>query len=96
MKIKLNTILNDAFGQPMEALPDGKPANLGNILAGILQITEQGDDANKKADLFSVLLKVVNGAEAELTAEDIVLVKERVGKFGMTVVYGRVCELLKV
>ena len=55
-------------------------------------VPEKGEDKLKK---FKLAMKIYDSDEVELSSEDIVLIKERVGATYNTLVYGRICDLLK-
>lgn len=92
MKTKLDTPITDLDDKPF---PDG--ATLRTVLLGACLNTLRADelmDAQQKVKLYLLSKKISEKGDAELTTDDVVLLKERVGKAYNPLVVGRVYEIL--
>jgi hypothetical protein len=77
---------------------DDKPTDLklGEACAQALLADAPDERANSasKAQRFDVWLKIKAGGEVDLKAEEIALIKERIGTVGTTLLVGRAFALL--
>lgn len=99
MKIKLESIIKDLDDKPVLKNKDesGEPMTLKDVILTALMTPLEQDkelDGNQKAGLFSLALSIKTGAD-ELTAEDIALVKSRIGKLYTQIIVGRAFELIE-
>jgi hypothetical protein len=92
MTIDTSVVLKNLEG---EAFKDGeKDLTLGLAIASILSKTTKESDPLK---IYSLALKFNEGGEVDLTAEDIVVVKEKVKTSDyFTVVAGQILKHLEV
>ncbi len=77
--------------------PNSGPLSDG-IIFGAVSTPMQGDDQipmEKKLKQYQLLQKVNAGGEADLTAEEIALIKERAAKLYPILVFGRLIDLLE-
>ncbi len=73
-------------------------ATLRLVCFGAVSTPMQGDDQipmEKKLKQYQLLQKVNAGGEADLTAEEIALIKERAAKLYPILVFGRLIDLLE-
>lgn len=95
MIIDMNATINDLKNQPV--IGDGnKPVLLRDVVQGALLATLKNDEnisGVKKAKFFSLAM-LCNQDEVDLKADDIVLIKERVGIAATPLAVGRAYELL--
>lgn len=98
MKIDLNQVIRDARGNPMpDGGPDAPPFTLCAALFRAMNTTFDSDNgmpAEKQRSLYLLTMKVAPGGEVDLSAEDIVLLKERVSKAFHFMIVGRCHDLL--
>lgn len=101
MKVNFDTVLMGLKGQPIKVseAPDSEDCTLGFVSALALQQHSQ-DDLLKKLKVFKLLKAIVESegkGEIEITTEDVVLLKEKIGApgFNNPVVCGRCVELLE-
>ena len=97
MKIDFNTTINNLDGNPLKIKSNDQEKNMtiGYILssAAIVQLpTDDKMDVEEKIALFSIAKKVVDNEE--LTTEEMVLVKKRIGEMHGPLVVGRAYEIL--
>lgn len=88
MNIKLTELITDLDGSPA-----GDGLTLGAAIEQALLIPAKGDDqltGAAKVKLFMLASRLHGKESADLTAEDVVLVKERVGRLFTPIVVGRV------
>ena len=95
--MKLNQTFTNELG---EDLADDKGSiTLGKVIQTALLSPMKDDDmlsGQEKADLFNLWFDKIKGAdEADLTSEDKVLIKDRVGRAYSQIVVGQVFKILK-
>ncbi|MDA3900076.1 MAG: hypothetical protein PF637_06105 [Spirochaetes bacterium] len=91
MKANFNTVILDLDGTPIKE--GGKPVILKSAVVNILMLTDPKaeETGEQKLKLFNLANKVMQSdAEEDYSAEDLALIKERVGKYGTSLVVGRV------
>lgn len=77
--------------------PENEPMTVSSVCVGALLATLKGDEGlggNKKAEMFKLALKISDKAECDVSPEEIVLLRERVGRLWGPLVVGRVYEFL--
>lgn len=92
MKFKLDAPITDIEDKPF---PGGE--TLRTVLLGACLNTLRADelmDAKQKVELYLLSKKIAGRGDVELTTEEVVLLKERVGKAYNPLVVGRVYEVL--
>ncbi len=98
MNIKLDTTLVGIEGTPLKD-EKGNETNYGLVITNALLTPLQGDDkmeGKKKAELFNIWFdKIKDQDEAELTSEEVVVVKERIGMMYPPLIVGQMYKLLK-
>jgi hypothetical protein len=91
--MNLTTSLTDIDGNEFQDKSTVKTAILGSLMNPL-----PGDEtmvADKKVALFKLALKVNDtAADCQLTAEEVAMIKERVGKGYPPLIVGRVFQLL--
>lgn len=94
MKRNLDTLILNIDGQPFE---DSATLKTVCFLAATATLpTDQNAPIANKLALYALAQKLHIGGEVDLTAEEIALLKERIGKaFASVVVIGRAFELLE-
>lgn len=93
MKYSVEKAVTDYEGKPLK---DGdREITYRQLIGSLLQNVEQGDTGEVKGKLFDISTKLYGQKEPEFTAEQIVLINERVGKFGTPLAIGRVKEFLE-
>jgi hypothetical protein len=91
-KYKLDAPITDLEDKPF---PGGE--TLRTVLLGACLNTLRADelmDAKQKVTLYLLSKKIAEKGDVELTSDDIVLLKDRVGKAYNPLVVGRVYEVL--
>jgi hypothetical protein len=93
MKIELTTVINNLDEQPVLEAP-GKPLTLRIAIIHALTTDERGE-GKQKFDRYELAVKIKRaGQSIDLTAEEVVTIKECVGKAYYPVVVGPVFNLL--
>lgn len=97
MKLNLTAPITDHFGKALES-PEG-PVTIRTILLQALDMplpSEQARplSAEQKIKNFRLAQQLVGADEVSLTAEDVSLLKARIGEGFTTLVVGRAFELL--
>jgi len=93
MKRNLDVIMSDLDGKEF-----ADKATLKLVCFGAISSPIQGDDQitiDKKMRQYSLLQKINAGGEADLSAEDIALIKERAAKLYPILVFGRLVDALE-
>ena len=102
MKIDFSQLVKNIEGQPFQMMiekegkPEKKEMTLGMICVEALgaQIPGENVDGVEKFKRYQLIRKIFFGGELELEPEDIVKIKDLVGKTGSTAVVGPVWEIL--
>lgn len=95
MRVNLTEGIKDYKGKP---LMDGEePITVRDMIADALNTVSSDDnfDGKKKAELYILTCKIYAEDEPNLTPEDIVTIKERVGKWKTPLIVGVVNNALK-
>lgn len=81
MKINFSTELLSLTGEPLKAPEGMKLENLDLKTACVeaLMFNEQGQGGKEKFDAYKLAHKISHGGEVECTAEEISLIKSKVG-----------------
>lgn len=98
MKVKINTTLKGVDGVKELPNPETKSAlTLKDILISSLLTPDEKDDEKKKFEKWEIFKKIrdAQDGEAELTIEEMALVKKGVGKFQPPLILGQCFELLE-
>jgi len=102
MKINFDSKIKNLKNENMKLSTDGKESDVilkdVSINALLADIREQGvkpETGREKLKKFKLARKIDAGGEIELTAEEISLIKEKIGKGYSTLVVGRAYELLE-
>jgi hypothetical protein len=97
MKVKIDAKLMDADGKkPIVVDQSGTNLTLREVCIKSLLTPIKDEDERKKWKRYEIFKKVRDGADTiELKAEEIVLVKEYVGKTQPVLVMGQCWELLE-
>ena len=93
MRRNLDRIMTDLDGKEF-----ADKATLKLVCFGAVSTPIQGDDAipmDKKLKQYALLQKINAGGEADLSAEEIALIKERAAKLYPILVFGRLVEALE-
>ena len=93
MKRNLDQIMTDLDGKEF-----GDKATLKMVCFGAISTSIDGDAAislDKKIKQYALLQKINAGGEADLSAEDIALIKERAAKLYPILVFGRLVDALE-
>jgi hypothetical protein len=98
VKIDFSSILLNLNDTPLMQPPGPEGANVPATLAwvaseALLRATDE-KDGQKKYKLYALALKVGAGGEVDLKAEDIALIKARIGEQFAPLVVGRAFDLL--
>lgn len=98
MKVNLETKFVAVSGEVLQG-ENGKDATLGYAITEALLSVLKGDDqlsGAKKAELFNIWFdKIKDKKEAELTIEEIITIKERVGLAWPQLIVGQVYNIFK-
>ncbi len=95
MRIKVTDVLTDYEGRQIY---DGKePVTYRKVFATALNTISEQDrpPAEEMARIYELSVRLYSGAEIELTIEDAVLIKEKVGKVYNPLVFGRARDVLE-
>jgi len=98
MKIKTDVVLKNLDGQVMKD-NDGKgnavDATLKMAIVNAVLAPVQNEKGTDKIKKYELAMKVHKNKEVDLTAEDISLIKERVGELFPPLIVGQVYNLLE-
>ena len=100
MKVDFDAVIKDLDGVPMSdartAAGDGRLLTLKTVCVNGLLATETDKNipGQQKLARFRLAEQINAGGEQNLSAEDVALIKERVGAFYVTLVVGRAFGLL--
>ncbi|MDD5353300.1 MAG: hypothetical protein PHS93_09090 [Candidatus Omnitrophica bacterium] len=93
MKVNFNQPLKNLDGSPIK---DGdKAITLKDVCANALLAVEEKADGKVKLENWTLAQLVYKGGELDLTAEQVVKIKDMVAKSYTTLVVGQVLEILK-
>jgi hypothetical protein len=98
MLIKTNTVITNLAGESMKDMDaDGNAsdATLKSTIVNALLSPVQKETGTDKVQKYELAKKVYEADEIELTAEEITLIKARVGDAFVPIVVGRVFEMLE-
>ncbi len=95
MKINTNVDILSFDGKPITDA-DKKPIKARDIISNAINTEDQEHrlTAEVKNKAFQIGLKIWKNDEADLTVDQMALIKERVGFYYSPLIYGRICELL--
>jgi len=96
-KIDFSIILKDIEGKDIEEGPEGAkvPFTLSKAAIQVLFVNEEKDEGEVKMTRFTLAMKIRNAeAPLKLAAEEIVMLKELVGKYMSTLIVGQVWPIL--
>lgn len=103
MKIKLKEAILDYENKPVEIPspteenPDKtKTLTYFDVFSSSLnsQVGNEIISAETKAKIYQISKKIYDSNEPNFTADQLLLIKERVGKAYSAMVYGKVCDLI--
>lgn len=97
MEYDLDTVMTDLKGQPVTQSSGDGPATilkLGDVVLNAMLALDENDTAETKVKKFRIAVKTQAGGKCELSPEEVVLIKQCVGKFYNPLAVGRVYELL--
>ena len=100
MKIDFSAILLNLQDEPLlqPVSKEGEkplPATLAWVTSEALLRATEEKDGQKKYQLYSLAMRVGNGGEVEVKAEDIALIKQKIGEQFAPLVVGRAFDLLE-
>ena len=96
MKVNLNAEISDLSGVPVKG-PSGELVTLRSVSIEALLTPLRGDEnstGSEKAKCFMLASKISNPDCDNISAEDVVLIKDRIGRGFPALVVGRSYELL--
>jgi hypothetical protein len=95
MKIDFSQAIKNWDGSVAE--DNGTPINLFAVCCNALLATlpNEQPDGMTKIQRFAIALKIKNGGEVEVTAEEISIIKDLVGKTYSTLIVGQVYNMLE-
>lgn len=98
MKLDFGQVIKKFDGHPLFD-EDEKVVTFLPIVEGVLSLQEEGKplSAEKKQMAFQIGVKLYSSkkkGECDLTVDQVKFLKERMGIFTNTLVYGRFCELI--
>lgn len=96
MKVQLDTKILNLQGEPIKD-GDGDLTLKAVICAAMLGLLQedQNADSTAKVRMFRLAQRAVDGGEQDISAEDITLIKQRVGKMYGALIVGRAFDLLE-
>ncbi len=96
MKIKINQVLKDVDGtNPI--VQKEKVLTLKEICVAAVLTPIEADDQKKKFEKWDVYKKLLNAnEEAELSIEDLAIIKAAIGKFYPPLIMGQCFEMLEL
>jgi hypothetical protein len=97
MKLNVNQVLTQYNGQPMMDVDNGKTieATVKLALVNAVASPVQSDKMIDKIRKDELAIRIYKAdPEVELTAEDVVLIKERVGEMYAPVIVGQIVRML--
>jgi len=95
MRVKVSALVVDYEGNP---IADGKsPLTYRKVFTVALNTFDEKDKPapEQMGHIYALSVKLHDSSEIELSADDVVLIKERVGKTFNPLVYGRTCDVLE-
>lgn len=96
MKIKVNETLKGIDGVEVLKGEKGRPLTLKDICINSILSPDQGDDDKKKFEKWEIFKKVRDANDfAELTVEEITIVKKSIGKIQPPLILGQCYEIIE-
>jgi hypothetical protein len=98
MLINTNTVITNLVGEPMkdmDANGEATDATLKSTIVNALLSPVQKEQGTEKVKKYELAKRIYEADEIELTAEEITLIKSRVGDTFVPIVVGRVFEMLE-
>lgn len=95
MKVDVTQIIRDLSGQPLAGKPED--ATLRKVCLEVLMNTLRGDESMSgagKAQLYALGMRIHSEDHPDLSAEDLSLVKDRIGRAYAPLVVGQAYALL--
>ena len=99
MKIDFSAILLNLNDSPLMQPPDARgiadvPATLAWVTSEALLRATDEKDGQQKYKLYALAMKVGSGGEHDVKAEDVALIKRKIGEQFAPLVVGRAFDLL--
>ena len=96
MKIDVEQVLTTISGEVLEIAEDTPITVKKTCVDVLLAITEadKGSNGEQKLRYYNLANKIQSGGEVDLTAEEVVLLKERIGTICPTLIVGKMFEIL--
>ncbi len=97
MKINFDTPIRDAAGQPMKDAGTDNVATLASVASGALFASLPGDESmqpTQKAEIGALGIALFAAGERDLRAEQIAMLKDRIGRAYAPLVVARAFEVL--
>lgn len=96
MKIDFNKKFTNFNGEVLKDSQSGKELSLGDVCVEALMAVDQNNpiEGVEKMKRYNLALDIHKGNKDSLSAEDIVLLKELVGKYFTTIVVGQALPML--
>ncbi len=96
MKITFDKVLLTLDGQQMQDKDSNKPLTLRQICVDALLVVDKGESlsSEEKIQRYNLALNIYQGTKDSLSPEDVVLLRELIGKYYTTMVVGQVFPML--
>lgn len=97
MKIKIKEPILDYEGKEIKQPPEDKTLTFFDVFINSLNSQMNGEPplpAETKNKIYQISKKIYASDEPNFTPDQLLLIKERVGKAYAPMVYGKVCEII--
>lgn len=96
MKIDFSKQLVNLNGEPLKEDASNKPVTLGYVIVNALLADNPREplDGTEKLERYELAKAIYKGERNDLSAEEVVLIKQLVGKLLSTLVVGQIFEML--
>ena len=97
MKIDFNKKFTNFNGEVLKDSQSQKELSLKDVCVEALMVVDQKEEieGKEKVKRYNLALDIYNGKKESLSSEDIVLLKELIGKYFTTIVVGQALQMLE-
>jgi hypothetical protein len=97
MKIDFNKKFTNFNGEILKDSQSQKELSLKDVCVEALMVVDQKEeiDGEEKVKRYNLALDIYNGKKENLSSEEIVLLKELIGRYFSTIVVGQALKMLE-
>lgn len=97
MKVNFDTVIRDIHGEPITVQVGAAsvPLTLAHTACEALLHLKQDESGADKARGYRLAMKIVSGGEHDVEAEEVVLLKTKIGEIYAPIVVGRAYDALE-